>query len=99
MTLPHKLPVEEVMRRGKTLITDALGKFGASVSGLRETWFDNGGSFSATVKYGTNFNVSGWMRVNQHSVELSVKLPLTARPFKGKIEAAIRTEAEKQLAS
>ena len=94
MSVPHRLPQEEALRRIQGLLGEVKTQFADKISNLREEWNGSSGSFSFSAM---GFSVSGTLTVSPSEVELSGDLPLAAAFFKGKIEVMIRERAEALL--
>ena len=95
MTVSHRLSPDEALRRIKGLLDEVKTEFAGTISDLSEQWDGNIGYFNLRAK---GFSVSGTLTVKPREVELSGNLPFAALPFRGKIESAIRSRAEKLLA-
>ena len=93
--VPHRLSEEEALTRIQTMLGDMKRQYATYFSDLEETWTGNDGRFSVKAM---GFNVSGTIAVEPARVALNADLPLAATPFKGRIEQAIREEAERLLA-
>ncbi len=94
ISLPHKLPKEEALKRIKSLLSKVKIEFSEAVSDLKESWDGNTGKFSFSAK---GFSISGTLVVNEALVQLDGKIPFAVSFFKKKIEAVIETEARKVL--
>lgn len=90
----HSLSQDEAFQRIKNLLSNVRAQHSDKVSNLHERWTDNGGTFSLNAM---GFSVTGTLAVTDSNVEVSLEYPWTARPFKGRIESAIREEARKTL--
>ena len=95
VVVPHRLSQEEALSRVRGLLADLTRQYGGQISDLRERWSDGRGEYSFRAM---GFNVSGTLDVRPAEVELVGDLPFAAMPFKGRIEDAIRREAERLLA-
>lgn len=95
ITVEHKLPQEEALKRVKGLLGEVKDQFSDKISDLQENWDNNDGEFSFSAM---GFSVSGNLIVKQSEVQLSGNLPFAAGFFKGKIEETIRDKATQLLA-
>ena len=94
ITITHQLPEKDAINRIKNLLPKLRKQFSDKISSIREEWEGNSAKFSFSIK---GFSISGKLIINSSQVHLEGKLPLLAKPFKGKIENTIREEAKKLL--
>ena len=94
ITVSHRLSTDEALKRIKGLLGKMKVDFADKISDLRESWAGNKGTFSFSAM---GFSVSGTLEVKSSSVELNGTLPFAASLFKGKIETAVRENAEELL--
>lgn len=94
MSLKHKLPQEEALKRVKQLLGNLKNEHGDKISDLHENWSGNSCRFSFKAK---GFSVSGTLEVGQTEVTLNGELPFLAGMFRGMIEDTIRQHAQKLL--
>ena len=90
----HSLSQDEAFQRIKSLLSNVRAQHSDKISDLRERWTESGGAFSLKAM---GFSVKGTLAVTDSNVRVSLEFPWTARPFKGRIESAIREEAQKAL--
>jgi hypothetical protein len=95
LSVPHKLGADEAKRRITHLLEDTKGKLGNVVTNVQESWSGNKGAFTF---HAMGFPVSGTLDVEPTLVNLEVKLPFAALPFKGKMESELQTKAKELLA-
>jgi hypothetical protein len=95
MTVQHRLPQDEAVKRIRGLLESVKTKFSDKVSDVHEEWNGNTGTFSFSA---LGFPVSGVLTVTPSEVEISGDLPLLAAVYKSKIESTIREQAESLLA-
>lgn len=96
MTISHSLQQDEAVGRVKDLLKEVRTKFADKITNVVENWtIGNQGTFSFDAM---GFSVAGILTVTENAVKIDGKLPFAAALFKGRIEAAIREEAEKLLA-
>ena len=95
LTVSHRLSQEEALKRVQGLLEDLRSQYSDQISDLREQWSNNICRFSFSAM---GSSVSGTLTVTPSSVELSGDLPWAASLFKGKIESAIKKQAETLLA-
>lgn len=95
MSISHRLPQDEALRRIQGLLGDVKTQFADRISNLRENWKGNVGTFSFSAM---GSSVSGTLTVNATGVVLESKLPFAALPFRGRIEATLRERATTLLA-
>ena len=95
MTIAHRLPQDEALKRIQGLLESVKTKFADKVSDVHEEWNGNTGTFSFSA---LGFPVSGVLTVTPTEVELSGNLPLLAALYKKQIESTIREQAESLLA-
>ena len=93
--VPHHLSEEEALTRIQRLLEDLKRQYANYFTDLKESWSGNDGRFSVKAM---GFNVAGSLSVEPSRVGITADLPLAATPFKGRIEQAIRQEAERLLA-
>ena len=95
MTVPHRLPQDEALKRIQRLLNNVRTQFADKISDLHEEWNDNVGTFSFSAM---GMPVSGTLTVKPSEVEFSGELPALAALYKGTIESKIREQAETLLA-
>ena len=95
MSIPHHLSQEDAMNRIKRLLETVKSEHSDKISGLREEWTDNVGTFNLSAM---GFTVSGTIAVTPNEVQLSGELPFAASFFKSRIETTIRERAAELLA-
>lgn len=95
IVIPHSLTQDEAMGRIKNLLAEVKNDYGNTVTDLQERWTEEGGEFSFRAM---GLAVSGTLAVTPSEVQLKGSYPLAATPFKGKIEATIRSRAAALLA-
>ncbi len=93
--VPHRLSEEETLSRIQRLLEDLKRQYASYFTDLQESWSGNDGRFSVKAM---GFNVAGSLSVEPSRVGITADLPFAATPFKGRIEQAIRQEAERLLA-
>ena len=94
MTVPHRLPQDEALKRIQGLLNNVRTQFADKISDLHEEWNDNVGRFSFSAM---GMPVSGTLTVKPSEIELSGDLPALAVLYKSKIESTIRQQAETLL--
>jgi hypothetical protein len=95
MAVPHQLGQDEATRRLKEKFAATLAEHRDRVSDFQEQWQDHTVSFS----FGTmGVKISGSLAVEPNTVNLELKLPLIALPFRGTIEDRLRHEVAGLLA-
>lgn len=92
--VPHELGQGEALNRIQTMIPKMKERYGQQIRDVREEWAGPEGAF-AFIAMG--FKVKGTISVLPKEVILNGDLPLTASPFKGRIEAMIRDRAAELL--
>jgi len=95
MTVPHRIPQDEALKRIKGLLGQVKQQYADKASDLHEEWSGNTGTFSFSAM---GFPVSGTLNVKASEVELNGNLPFAASFFMGKIESTIRERATTLLA-
>ena len=95
ISVPHALTEDEALGRIKGMLTDLKRENEGTFSDLTEEWTGNGGRFSVKAM---GMKVAGGLTVLADRVELNGDLPLTAAPFKGRIEQLVRERMERLLA-
>jgi hypothetical protein len=95
MSVKHQLSQEEAVQRIQKLLGAVKNQYAGKIDRLQEQWDGNANAFSFTAM---GFSVKGVLTVLPKEVTLAADLPFAASLFKGKIEAAIREEAESLLA-
>lgn len=93
--IQHQLSKGEALKRIKTLLGETKSRFADKFNSLNERWEDNECDFSF---YAMGFSVSGKISVDSPEIKIQGKIPFAAIPFRGKIESAIKEQAEKLLA-
>lgn len=96
MAIPHRLASDEAIKRIKGLLGEVKMQAADKISGVREEWNGNIGTFSFLAM---GFSVSGKVTVQPAQVEISIDLPWAAIPLKAKIEATIKDRATTLLDS
>ncbi len=95
ISVAHDLPQEEAVRRVHGLLGDVKKKYGHHISGLREKWEGDTGTFRFSV---VGLLVSGTITVGDAVVKVvSRKLPFPVHVFKERIEDRIFAEAKRIL--
>jgi hypothetical protein len=95
MSIPHRLPKEEALKRIKTLLSETKKDHGDKISGLTEEWNGDTGRFSFSAK---GFDISGTLTVTDSTVNVHGKLPFAVSLFKGTITKMINDKASELLA-
>ena len=95
ISVQHKLPQDEALKRIKKALPDLKTDLANYFSDLHEDWDGNTCEFRLKV---LGFPVSGTMNAKPSEVEISGNLPFVALPFKGKIESTIRERLKQLLA-
>ncbi len=90
----HSLDKNEATERIKNLLSKMKTEYGNMVQNLEENWTDNMADFSFKAM---GMAVTGKLQVEDSTVILDGKIPLTALPFKKTIEDKISEEAHKLL--
>ena len=96
ISVSHSLPQAEALRRIKNLLPAVKAQYAKDISDLKEEWTGNEASFTLKAK---GFPVRGTLTVTASEARAFLDLPFAANFFKGKIERAVREEAEKALKS
>ncbi|MCC6323746.1 polyhydroxyalkanoic acid system family protein [Candidatus Nomurabacteria bacterium] len=96
VTIPHKLPQEEALKRIQNLLTQTKENFADDIKNLNENWEGNVGKFSLTAK---GHATRGTLTVKPTHVEINgeIDLPFLLRMFKGVIVSKIEEEGVKLL--
>lgn len=94
VVVPHQLGEAEAASRVRRLLGDLKTRHADRFTDLHEVWTGNDARFSLRAM---GFATAGTLAVGPDRVRLVGDLPFAARPFKGRIEAAIRAEAERLL--
>jgi hypothetical protein len=94
MTVAHHLTQSEALKRIQGLLENVKTQFADKISDVHEEWNENIGTFSFSAM---GFSVSGILIVKPSEVEIAGDLPFLAALYKGKIESAIREQAETLL--
>jgi hypothetical protein len=94
LSITHNLPVNDAQTKVKTLLSSIRTQYSNSISDLEESWSGNTGKFKFKAM---GFKVSGVIVFDNNSVNFTGDIPFAALPFKGKIEDAILSEANKIL--
>ncbi len=94
ISVRHRLPRDEAIRRIKSLLVDLEEEHGDNIAKMQEAWSGNIGQFSFEAM---GFAVSGTLEVTSSEVKLNGQLPFAASFFKGRIESAIRERAQRLL--
>ena len=95
VTVPHQLGKDEALQRIQGILVQAKAQYGDRLTDLKETWTDDGGTFSFKAM---GFKISGSLKVTGDDVEIVGDYPFAAIPFKGTIESTLRERAERLLA-
>lgn len=95
VTVSHTLGKEQAAERLKSLLAQIKENFGDQVSGLEETWNDDGMQFGFSTH---GMKISGAVAVQDESVQLDGKIPFAATIFKGKIVKEVQSALERALA-
>ena len=95
VTVPHKLPQDEALKRIKKAIADAKKQNSQQVENFTENWDGYIGNFSGKAM---KHSVSGTLAVKPDEVIVGANLPFIATPFKGKIESMVQQMLERLLA-
>ena len=95
MSIPHHLSQEEALKRIQTMLSEIKKEHGDMVENLQETWNNNQGDFSFSIK---GFAVSGKLTVMPSTIELDGKIPMAVSFFKGTIITMINKKAAELLA-
>jgi len=93
--VPHNLPAEEAKQRVDSLMQSIDEKYPGMVSNLSSQWTGNLLSLAFTV-YG--FKIKSEVLVEEQQVAIDGNIPLTALPFKGKIQETITQRLNELLA-
>lgn len=96
VTVPHTLGQDEARKRITGMLAEVQAHGGDTITNLQESWADNKGTFSFKAR---GFDVKGNLLVSESDVKIDLDYPIAARPFKSKIQSAIRTRAETLLAA
>ena len=92
--IPHKFSTPEAVSRVKNAITEAKQKLGDQGKIEEERWEGNTLHFAVR---GQGQHVSGKLEVKGGEFILDAKLPFMMRLFEGKIERAIKEQAQSLL--
>ena len=92
--IPHKFSTPEAVSRVKNAITEAKQKLGDQGKIEEERWEENTLHFAVS---GQGQHVSGTLEVKDGEFILDAKLPFMMRLFEGKIERAIKEQAQSLL--
>ena len=95
VSVPHKLSQEEATTRLKKFVSEMKTQFGSQAKNLSESWESNKGTFSFEVM---GMSLSGVLNIEPDQVRMDGQFPMTALPFKGKIESAVRDKLQQLLA-
>lgn len=90
----HTLDKAVATERVKGLLNKLKTDYGNMVQNLNEDWNENDANFSFKAM---GMSVKGNLIVDDSSLKLDGKIPITAMPFKKTIEEKIREEAVKIL--
>ena len=93
VTVRHNLGQKTALTRIKGRISELLDQY-PDVKNTKVNWVEYVGEFSGTYK---GFSVTGTLRVTESSVTVEADLPFVLRPFKSRIEEAIREELKELL--
>jgi hypothetical protein len=94
--VPHMLPQQEARERLIRFIDLLREHYGDRVSDLQQSW--DGDTLQFRFKaYG--FKLEGQITVADHELDAQAKLPLSAMIFRHRIEAAIRDELARLMAT
>jgi hypothetical protein len=94
ITVNHKLPKAEALKRIKKLLAQVKKEYGDKISNLKEEWQGSEGTFSFKV---LNHAISGSLKVSEKKAELEGDIPWSLGLFKRKIEGTIKERAEELL--
>jgi hypothetical protein len=94
VTVPHSLSQEDAKAKLERFAESLEAKFKDKVSDLSQQWEGNCLSF-AFKTFG--IKISGKIDVNPNDLSVSGDIPITAMPFKGKIESDIREQLERLM--
>ncbi len=94
VNVKHELKKNEAVERVKELLKSLKTNYGDMVKDLEENWTNDSATFSFKAM---GMSVSGELNVDDSSLVVNGKIPLTALPFKKTIEGKIYDEATKLL--
>jgi hypothetical protein len=93
--VPHSLAQSEATKRLNNKHAEIKEKNTYTVTNLSETWVDSGTLEFSFKIYG--FSITGSVHSLEHSVKMSVDIPLAAMMMRGMIESQIKTELTQVL--
>ena len=92
--IPHKFSAPEAVSRIKNALTEAKKQMDGKGSIDEERWEGNTLHFAVS---GQGQKISGTLEVKEKEFDLNAKLPFMLRLFEGKIEKAIKEQAQSLL--
>jgi hypothetical protein len=95
VSVSHRLPQEEALRRIQRTVAEARAQYSDKITDLRESWDGFSGAFVVSAM---NQQASGSVTVNPSEVTVEATLPLLALAIKPMIESRIRHELTRILA-
>lgn len=90
----HTLGKAEALKRVKAAPEEFRNEFGAAISNFQEAWNGDSGTFSWEAQ---GFQISGTIRVNDHTVVAECSLPWALLFFQNAIARMARERLEKLL--
>lgn len=90
----HTLGQAEATERLKDFVQDAQQRFAEHVSEMDGSWNDNVLDFSLST---FGMKITGTITVDDSAARVAGQLPLTAMPFRGKIEQTLAAELGQAL--
>ncbi|MCA9103168.1 MAG: polyhydroxyalkanoic acid system family protein [Pirellulales bacterium] len=94
VSVPHSLEHDEVIERLKHFAEIVKESYGERVSGLTESWRDDGLDFAFSA---LGFSTTGQVTVDSNIVRVDSTLPAAALFFKGRIERGLQERLERLL--
>ncbi|MBA4197719.1 MAG: hypothetical protein C0459_09215 [Chitinophaga sp.] len=94
ISIPHSLSKDEVAAKTKNMLSNLKEKFAGMIDSVSEEWNGYTGKFTLSAK---GFDVSGTMIINDASIDIEAKIPMTLAFFKGAIESNIKKAVEESL--
>ena len=82
---PYSLSVEQIRKK----VEQGAGKFGAKADWKKEDECHFDGQYKG-------FSVSGFFKIKDKEVDVTLNLPFVAMPFKGKIKDRVSEELNKE---
>jgi hypothetical protein len=95
ITVPHRLPQDEALKRIKTAIANAKKQNPEKVQDFEENWDGYIGNLRGKAM---RYTVTGTVAVNPDEVIVGANLPLIAVAFQGKIESTLHEMLARLLA-